>query len=144
MFPKEGEHLELRMTERIEAWGNEADIVDNLSVAKLEDYGKEYKLKRYELGAYKPFSIYPFITRDIALWISGGLEAGKLEEMIRKNAGELLARLDQFDRFEKEGRVSLAFRLVFESMDRTLTDEEINGIMEKISAALRAAGYEVR
>ncbi|MEK7144667.1 MAG: phenylalanine--tRNA ligase subunit beta [Patescibacteria group bacterium] len=144
VFPKEGEHIELRMTERVVAWGDKADVVDNLSVAKLEDYGKEYEPKRYELGTYKPFSVYPFITRDIALWIPEETEAREPERIIRENAGELLVRLDQFDRFEKEGKVSLAFRLVFESMERTLTDDEVNGVMEKISAALRAAGYEVR
>ena len=53
-------------------------------------------------------------------------------------------RLDQFDRFEKEGRVSLAFRLVFESMDRTLTDDEVNGVIERVSEALAKVGYEVR
>lgn len=144
VFPKEGEHIELRMTERVKEWGDKADVVDNLSVAKLEDYGKEYEPKRYELGVYKPFSAYPFIVRDIALWVPNTTDASDVENLIRKNASDLLVRLDQFDRFEKEGRVSLAFRLVFESMDRTLTDEEVNGIMEKISVALRSADYEVR
>ena len=35
VFLKEGEHLELRMTERVSAWGEQAGIVDNLSIAKL-------------------------------------------------------------------------------------------------------------
>ncbi len=144
VFPKEGEHLELRMTEKVEAWGDAASTVDNLSVAKLEDYGKEYRPVRYELGAYKPFSVYPFIVRDIAFWAPVDVDDGPTMSIIEKNAGELLARLDQFDRFEKEGRVSLAFRLVFQSMERTLTDEEINGVMAGIVEALTKAGYEVR
>lgn len=144
VFPKAGEFVELRMSERVREWGESAGTFDNLSVAKMEDYGKDYTPVRYELGAFKPFSIYPFITRDIALWVPGGTEAGVIESAIRGNAGELLVRLDQFDRFEKEGKESLAFRLVFQSMERTLTDGEVNGIMEHISAALRAAGCEVR
>ena len=144
VFPKEGEFVELRMTERVPEWGEKAATVDNLSVAKLEDYGKEYTPVRYELGAYQPFSLYPFITRDIALWVPVGTDVAGIEKTIREHATALLARLDQFDSFEKEGRVSYAFRLVFESMERTLTDEEVNGIIEAISAALRAAGYEVR
>jgi phenylalanyl-tRNA synthetase beta chain len=67
-----------------------------------------------------------------------------IEDLIHKNAGELLARLDQFDRFEKEGRVSYAFRLVFQSMERTLTDDEVNGVMEGVTKALTAQGFEVR
>ncbi|MDP1689916.1 MAG: phenylalanine--tRNA ligase subunit beta [bacterium] len=144
VFPKEGEHLELRMTERVPEWGDKTDVVDNLSIAKLEDYGKDYVPNRYELGAYKPFSIYPFIVRDIALWVPTGTDEGFPKSLIQENASDLLVRLDQFDQFEKEGRVSLAFRLVFQSMERTLTDEEVNGIMAGISEALQKAGFEVR
>lgn len=144
VFPKSGEYLELRMTERVKEWGDAAGTSDNLTVAKLEDYGKEYEPVRYELGAYKPFSLYPFITRDIALWVPAGIEAATIENSIRENAGELLVRLDQFDTFEKEGRVSYGFRLVFQAMDRTLTDDEVGGLMTAITAAFTAQGYEVR
>jgi phenylalanyl-tRNA synthetase beta chain len=141
VFPKSGEYLELRMTET--AWEG-VPLHDNLSVAKLEEYGTGYEPKRYELGAYQPFSAYPFVLRDIALWSPVGTEPAVIESAIRDSANELLVRLDQFDRFEKEGRVSYAFRLVFESPERTLTDEEVNGIMDKISAALTRKGYEIR
>lgn len=144
VFPKEGEYLELRMTERVPEWGESVGTVDNLTIAKLEDYGKDYEPKRYRLGAYKPFSVYPFITRDIALWVPSGTEAREIENVIRVGAGDLLARFDQFDRFEKKGRVSYAFRLIFQSRERTLTDQEVSGIMEPMTAALVAKGYEVR
>lgn len=144
VFPKEGEYLELRMTERVPEWGDAADTSDNLSVAKLEDYGKDYSPVRYTLEAYRPFSVYPFITRDVAVWVPKETEENFIENIIQENAGELLVRLDQFDHFEKEGRVSYAFRLVFQAMDRTLTDEEVSGIMGKITEALSAKDYEVR
>jgi len=144
VFPKEGEFVELRMTERVPEWGENAGTSDNLSIAKLEEYGKEYAPVRYVLGAYQLFSNYPFIARDIALWVPSGVAASDIEKMIRAHATELLVRFDQFDRFEKEGRVSYAFRLVFQSPERTLTDDEVNGIMDAISAALRTASYEVR
>ncbi len=143
--PADGdEHIELRMTERVSAWGEAAGTVDNLSVAKLDEYGRDYTPKEYKLGPYKPFSAYPCIVRDIALWVPIGTDVGRTTSYIRENAEELLVRLDSFDTFEKEGRVSYAFRLVFQSMDRTLTDNEVNGIMEKISATLTIVGYEVR
>ncbi len=144
VFPKEGEYLELRMTERVKEWGDAAGISDNLSVAKLEEYGTDYIPLRYTLGAYRPFSTYPFITRDIALWAPGGTEAGEIENVIQANSGDLLVRLDQFDRFEKEGRISYAFRLIFQSMDRTLTDEEMKGVMERITNGLIEKKYTVR
>jgi phenylalanyl-tRNA synthetase beta subunit len=145
VFPKEEEHTELRMTESAsgEGWEN-FGIVSNVSAGRLEDFGKDYEPVRYELSAYKPFSLYPFILRDIALWVPSDTEAPGIEESIRTHAGDLLARLDQFDMFEKEGRVSYAFRLIFQSMERTLTDEEVNGLMTNITSALTAKGYEVR
>lgn len=144
VFPKSGEFVELRMTETVPAWGENFPTFDNLSIAKLEDYGKDYVPVQYELGAYKPFSLYPFITRDIALWTPAGTGSEEVMKILRENASELLVRLDQFDTFEKEGRVSCAYRLVFQSAERTLTDDEINGIMATITTALVAKGYEVR
>jgi len=132
VFPKSGEELAIEISEPV------PDLPK-----KIQD-DANYEPPQYHLGAYKPFSVYPFIVRDIALWMPSGTDDGLTKSLIRENARELLVRLDQFDRFEKEGRVSLAFRLVFQSIDRTLTDEEANGIMEKISAALCAADYEVR
>lgn len=141
VFPKAGEYMELRMTET--AWEG-VPTYDNLSVAELEEYGKDYVPVKHALGMYKPFSLYPFITRDIALWAPAGTEATEIENVIRGNAGELLVRLDQFDRFEKEGRVSYGFRMVYQAMDRTLTDEEVSAVMIEISSALAAKGYEIR
>jgi phenylalanyl-tRNA synthetase beta chain len=141
VFPKEGEHIELRMTEA--AWDG-VPTVDNLSVAKLEDYGKDYEAKRYGLGAFKPFSQYPFVTRDVAAWVPEGVSEESFAALVRMHAGELLVRLDALDRFQKDGKTSLAFRLVFQSFERTLTDEEVNAVMEKVYAALRAAGYDIR
>jgi phenylalanyl-tRNA synthetase beta chain len=93
---------------------------------------------------YEPFSRYPFITRDIALWVSEGTSADEVLEVIRTHAGELLVRSAKFDEFTKDGRTSYAFRLVFQSMDRTLFDEDANHRMESIYAAMKERGWEVR
>lgn len=144
VFPKEGEYLELRMTEPASGDWKNFGTMDKLPKEKLEGFGEHYTPVRYKLGAYKPFSVYPFITRDIALWVPSGIESIEIEQMIRECANTLLVRLDQFDRFEKEGRISYAFRLVFQATDRTLTDTEVQQVMEKIVAKLRAKEYEVR
>jgi phenylalanyl-tRNA synthetase alpha chain len=133
------------MSEPVSAWGDHAGVVDNLSIAKLEEYGTGYSPAHVSYGTYKPFSIYPFMTRDIALWTPEGTDSTALCTLISKEAGPLLARIDQFDTFTKEGRTSYAYRLVFESMERTLSDEEVNPIMERITTLLNATeGYEVR
>ncbi|MFA5744872.1 MAG: hypothetical protein WC887_01525 [Candidatus Paceibacterota bacterium] len=131
IFTKDGEKLAVETSEPVPG------------LPEIQD-DEKYQPKRYHLGAYKPFSLYPFITRDIALWLPSGADDGLTISIIKENAGELLIRLDQFDRFEKEGKTSLAFRLVFQSFDRTLTDDEVNTIMQKITEALTEKKYEVR
>ncbi|MAZ67554.1 hypothetical protein CL652_02155 [bacterium] len=82
--------------------------------------------------SYSPSSQYPFVLRDIAVWMPEGTGAHELSEIIRKHAGDLLKRIDLFDDFEKDGRVSYAFHLVFQSMDTTLTDSQVGEIMSAI------------
>lgn len=144
VFPKEGEHVELRMSERVEAWGDAVGTVDNLSLAKLEEYGRTYVPKRYELGVYQPFSLYPFVLRDIAAWTPPVVNVEEFLKIIRETCGPLLVRADLVDRFQKDSRTSLAARLVFQSFERTLTDEEVNGIMVALTDHFSSIGYSVR
>jgi phenylalanyl-tRNA synthetase beta chain len=116
----------------------------DLSTVDFDTLGAEYEVPAVSIDTFTSYSTYPFITRDIALWAPSTTEVADVESLIRENAGELLSRIDLFDRFEKENRTSYAFRLVFESMDRTLTDEEINPIMEKITQKLVSKEYTVR
>ena len=97
-----------------------------------------------ETERYQPFSRYPSITRDIALWIPEGTETASVETIIRGSAGELLVRIEPLDRFEKNGKLSLAFRLVFQSFDRTLTDEDANSRMSSVHTAVEKEGWKVR
>lgn len=116
-----------------------------LSPDTLQALGKEYEPHAPKLGAFEPFSVYPFALRDIAVWTPVETTEGEVAELIRTHAGPYVVRIDCFDRFEKEGRISYAFRLVFESMERTLTDEDIAPSMEAVTSALNnKAGYEVR
>lgn len=104
-----------------------------------------YVPTRIQLGPYHAFSVYPFALRDIAVWTPGGTEESEVANLILKEAGEYLARIDLFDRFEKEGRVSYAFRLVFEAFDRTLSDADLDPAMERITNTLNALeGWDVR
>lgn len=93
---------------------------------------------------YRPFSIYPYSTRDIAFWASVDTTAEEAEKIIRENAGALAQRIDMFDRFEKEGRVSYGFRIVFQSYEKTLTASDSDAMMQAVSSAVSARGFEVR
>lgn len=105
---------------------------------------ESYVPKRYALASYKPFSLYPFIVRDIALWVPDGIDVGPTRSHIVENAGPLMVRCELFDTFSKEGRTSYAFRLVFQADDRTLTDDEINTWMDLVTQAVTQKNWEVR
>ncbi len=98
----------------------------------------------YNFPKFKRFSAYPFIVRDIALWVPNATSVPDIETCIRENASDLLVRLDLFDVFIKEEKKSYAFRLVFQSSKYTLSDAEVNSIMEKITSATRLNGWQVR
>lgn len=94
---------------------------------------------------YSAPSPYPFVLRDIALFVPETIESDEVQSTITREAGELLVRLDLFDVFKKEGKVSYAFRLVFRSADKTLSDDLVNKVMEKVTAALgKEDGWVVR
>ncbi len=93
---------------------------------------------------YKVFSVFPAITRDVALWVKDSVLAESIKTQIETEAGSLLLRADLFDEFAKEGRTSYAFRLVFQANDRTLTDGEVEPLMKKVYEKLTTSGYEIR
>ncbi len=93
---------------------------------------------------YQPFSRFPYIVRDIALWVPTSTDPQSVLALIREHAGDLLVRAYQFDSFTKGERTSYAFRLVFQSFDRTLIDDDANTRMASVTAAVTGMGYEVR
>ena len=94
---------------------------------------------------FTPFSMYPFIVRDVAVFVSPDALSESVEKVIRDNAGRLVIRGPElFDEFSKDGKKSLAFRLVFQSFDRTLSDMEANGLMEKVYKEIKKHGWEIR
>ncbi len=95
-------------------------------------------------ATYKPVSVYPAMSRDIALWVGEGEMAVLVESTIYQAAGDLCVRLSLFDTFTKDGRTSYAFRLVFQSFEKTLTDEEVTTHMVNVYKAVAEKDWEVR
>lgn len=104
----------------------------------------------YEAFTPKPdilfaaYSSYPFVSRDIALWVPEETTKESIEAILREEAGELLTRVTCFDEFHKEGKISYAFRLIFQSFERTMTDDEVGVIMGQITTRFSGVGYTVR
>lgn len=93
---------------------------------------------------YQPFSTYQHMTRDIAMWVEEGTTVEAVQMVLDDAAGALRVRTTHVDEFTKDGRTSLAFRLVFQTPDRTLTDDEVNTQMDKVYAAAQEHGWETR
>ena len=72
------------------------------------------------------------------------MTADSVEKVLNEEAGELRVRTTLFDEFSKDGRTSYAFRLVFQSNEKTLTDAEVNAVMDRIYSAVRERGWEAR
>ena len=127
------------ITQKITEKGNMSILeIENLeqfpfSISEISEYDKS---ESKASTRYAPFSKYPFIARDIAVWTPEEIDALQVENLIRSEAGELLLKLNIFDQFKKDGKISYAFHLVFQSFDKTLSDEEINKIMDKITSFL--------
>lgn len=96
------------------------------------------------IPTYVPFSPYPAMSRDIAFFVTGGVTPEAAAAVINREAGDLHVRTTLFDEFTKDGRTSYAFRLVFQSNERTLSDDIINPITERITNAVTAEGWQVR
>jgi phenylalanyl-tRNA synthetase beta chain len=100
--------------------------------------------KSRTINQFKSYSIYPAMSRDIALWVGGGELADIVESTIGNAAGDLLVRLSLFDTFTKDGRTSYAFRLVFQSFEKTLTDAEVTTHMDNVYKVVAEKAWEVR
>ncbi|MGH7507395.1 MAG: hypothetical protein ACRELX_17205, partial [Longimicrobiales bacterium] len=90
---------------------------------------------------FSPLPSFPSIERDLALVVARGIAAATVEGTIRTAAGALLDRIGVFDVYEGAGIApdarSLAFRLRFGSPERTLTDEEVDTVVDRILERLR-------
>ncbi|HWP37752.1 MAG TPA: hypothetical protein VNL18_09415, partial [Gemmatimonadales bacterium] len=79
------------------------------------------------------------VERDVALVLPNRLTAQQVEECVREVAGPLLEALRVFDEYRAAGLSgrSVAWRLVFRAADRTLRDEEVDGVIARVLATLR-------
>lgn len=111
-------------------------------VSKLPDPEKYDSFEKKEIIKYKTISQYPFVLRDIALWVPEEVKGGEIMNLMEN---DLLVVKTQFDEYKKDGRISYAFHLVFQSNKGTLSDKEVNEVMEGITTKLSSnKGWEIR
>lgn len=110
-----------------------------------------------KLKLFTPFSKYPPSPRDVSFWLSSTSAAGgntkgtfhenDVMELVRNVAGDVVEDVRLIDEFThpKTGRKSMAYRIVYRSLERTLTTEEANQFHETVRQSLvRELGVELR
>jgi phenylalanyl-tRNA synthetase beta chain len=89
---------------------------------------------------FSPYSTLPPSDRDLAFFVAVEVPVAELQTTMTKAGGTLLESVELFDEYRgdnvPEGQRSLAFRLVYRKSDRTLTDEEIEPIQQKVREAV--------
>lgn len=98
---------------------------------------------------YKSLPKFPAVTRDIALIVEDEILVQDIEDVIVKQGGNILESVKLFDVYKgkqiAEGKKSIAYAIVYRREDKTLTDEEVNKVHEKILRSLEhKLGAELR
>lgn len=115
-------------------------LVAHAAVAEI-DLGELTELVSGE-REYEPVAKYPAVVRDVSMLISRDKRVGDILEEIQAVSPKFVYDVDLIDYFEDDAKMrvdqkSLTFRIVFQANDHTLTDEEVEREMEKITHVLR-------
>lgn len=82
------------------------------------------------------YSKYPVCYKDLSFWVSGEFIENDFYEIIREIGGDLVEIVEKIDSFHREGRESVCYRINYRSMDRNLTNEEINDLQFRLREVL--------
>ncbi len=97
---------------------------------------------------YKPLPKYPATTRDISFVCDDDIPVAQLEKLIKNAVGKILESVKLFDVYKgsqiEAGRKSVSFSIVMRSHEGTLTDEQADGAIKRVSKALATVGSELR
>lgn len=121
------------------------EVLDNYGIEKRAYLAEVNlsKITKYSRANKKYVEVpkFPAVERDIAIIVDEKVEVGQIEKIITKKAKKLLEKMQLFDiyRNEKlgENKKSVAYSLIFRDKNRTLSDDEINGVMENIISELK-------
>jgi phenylalanyl-tRNA synthetase beta chain len=99
--------------------------------------------------SYKPVPKFPAIERDVAILLDEDIESAEVISLIEESSEEFIEEVAVFDSYRgkniPDGKKSLAFNIRYRSSERTLTDDEVDGVHKGIVERLvRETGGEIR
>ena len=90
--------------------------------------------------SYNPLPKYPSTSRDIALIVKDEVFVKQIEDIIKSNGEDLVESYKLFDVYKgaqiEKGHKSIAYSITYRSKDKTLTDEDVAKVHEKILSEL--------
>lgn len=96
---------------------------------------------------YEPIPKYPAVSRDLALLVKEEILAAQIEEVFKAESDKLLEKAELFDLYQGEqiekGYKSMAYALTLRAKDHTLTENEINQVLDRILRKLDST-YQIR
>ena len=140
MKESKGESIEIESGDKIIGSINHSDYKGlpadrHGALAEINlDYLLELIVEEHE---YRPLPKYPSIMRDISILVEPTARVGGIIQTIQEADLKRIDDVDLTDEYGINGKRSLTFRIIFQAEDRTLTDDEINKEMEKISKILK-------
>ena len=117
-------------------------VLFDIDFRKLQDLASEE-------NEYKKISPYPIAVRDLSVLVPGNIKVVELLDIINRSGGELIKDVDLFDIYEgeelPEGKKNIAFHILYQAEDRTLSSEEVDRVQNKIIKTLeKNPEWEVR
>eukprot|EP00455_Lapot_gusevi_P013818 TRINITY_DN1681_c0_g1_i13.p1 TRINITY_DN1681_c0_g1~~TRINITY_DN1681_c0_g1_i13.p1 ORF type:complete len:134 (+),score=23.35 TRINITY_DN1681_c0_g1_i13:43-444(+) len=105
------------------------------------------QFKQGKIVKFQPYSKYPPCYKDISFWLPPNFHENDLCSEIRNVAGDLVEQVKFVSEFThpKTQRVSRCYRILYRSMDRSLTNAEIDVLQSQIRTELsKWSGIELR
>ena len=129
------------------------DVLDKMDIKAMAvvfelDLQTIVSLPREEM-IYRDIPKFPSISRDVAFVIDGAVEGGYILDLALEKKENLLEYMGIFDVYAGEGvsdgMKSLAVRFMYRSATRTLTDDEVNEVHDRlVKRIVRHTGAKIR
>jgi phenylalanyl-tRNA synthetase beta chain len=126
----------------------EFDIKNEVFFADIH-WGNALKSLSSHRTIFHALPKYPIVKRDLSMIIEKSVSYNDIKKLAEKTGGSLVKKIDLFDVYEgdriEKGKKSYALSFFLRDENKTLTDQEIDGVMKKIEEALvREIGVQIR
>ena len=122
--------------------------IEQTVIAASIDCDTLFGMVRNHKSYFKPLPKTQAVRRDLALLIDKSVSFASIREIVAKTDRKLCREVSLFDVYEgknlPEGKKSYAISIILQDDEKTLTDKQIDGVMQKIIKSLEQTGAQLR